>query len=98
EPIALTPPSDPWAGGMGTSAKAIWVKGTCHSPYLVARYARRWPYLLDDGDCIDPSGNRILAIIYYACYQYFASQMQVSTESVRYRNYQSIATQFQQYY
>lgn len=64
--------------------------------WLIVRYARRWPLFVSDTDCINPAPSRILAIIYYACHQYFNSQFQVSTESIRYQNYMAIAQRFQQ--
>ena len=72
-----------------------------HQPcqtWVVARYARKWPHLLDDNECIDPTPNRVHAITYFACAQYFASQFQVNTESIRYRNYQAMAQSFMQMY
>lgn len=108
------PPSDSWyfdksfirpvskstlEGGIWTdqAMKSLWVR-PCSTPWIVARYARKWPAMANEEDCIDPSPNRILAVVFYASYQYFVSQMQVNTESIRYRNYQAIAQQFYQYY
>jgi hypothetical protein len=76
--------------------KAIWIKPPLSWPWVIVRYARKWPQLLDDQACIDPSPNRVQAIIWYACAQYFLSQLQVNTESIRYRNYQQMATNFLQ--
>jgi len=77
--------------------KAIWVQPYQYrTPWLVARYARKWPQLGNEQDCLDPTPNRVQAIIFYACAQYFMSQFQVNTESIRYRNYQSLAQSFLQ--
>jgi len=65
-------------------------------PWVAVRYIRRWGPLVNDSDCINPTPNRVLAIIYFAAAQYFASQFQVSTESIRYQNYIQIGQQFQQ--
>jgi hypothetical protein len=65
-------------------------------PWVAIRYVRRWSPLEDNNDCIDPTPNRIQAIVYYAAAQYFSSQFQVSTESIRYQNYIQIGQQFQQ--
>jgi len=65
-------------------------------PWVIVRYARRWGPLLNDNDCINPTPNRIQAIIFYACSQYFNSQFQVSTESIRYQNYLQISQRFLQ--
>lgn len=64
--------------------------------WLVVRYARRWPFLVNDYDCINPTANRVMAIVFFAAAQYFASQFQVSTESIRYQNYIAIGQRFQQ--
>lgn len=85
----------PW---VDQAYKALWVQGAGKMDWVVARYARKWAPLNDELQCIDPSPNRVLAITYYAAYEYFVSQMQVNTESIRYRNYQSISTQFFNYY
>jgi len=69
----------------------------CQS-WVVARYARKWKHLSDDGDCIDPLPNRVHSIVFFACAQYFISQFQVNTESIRYRNYQAIGQSFMQLY
>jgi len=66
--------------------------------WIIVRYARRWPELKVESDCIGASANRIQAVIYYACAQYFSSQFQVNTESIRYRNYMDISKQFMQMY
>ena len=65
-------------------------------PWVIIRYARRWGPLVSDGDCINPTPNRVQAIIFYACSQYFNSQFQVSTESIRYQNYMQISQRFLQ--
>jgi len=65
-------------------------------PWVAVRYVRRWGPLVNDADCINPTPNRVLAITYFAAAQYFASQFQVSTESIRYQNYIAIGQQFQQ--
>jgi hypothetical protein len=64
--------------------------------WLFVRYARRWPYFNLDTDCINPSPNRVLAILYFAASQYFNSQFQVSAESIRYQNYMAMSQRFQQ--
>jgi hypothetical protein len=65
-------------------------------PWVIIRYARRWGSLTNDSDCINPTPNRIQAIVFYACSQYFNSQFQVSTESIRYQNYLQISQRFLQ--
>lgn len=65
-------------------------------PWVAVRYVRRWGPLTDNNDCINPTPNRVLSIVYYAAAQYFLSQFQVSTESIRYQNYIAIGNQFQQ--
>lgn len=92
--MALTTTTEglPW---IDHSTKSLWLHRG-HYPYAIARYARKWPALNREKDCIDPSPLRVQSIIYYACYKYFSSQLQVNTESIRYRNYIQIATQFYQ--
>lgn len=68
------------------------------SRYLSIRYAQRWPNLVNEQDCINPSGNRIQAIIFYACHEYITSQFEVNSESIRYQNYMGIANRFFQQY
>lgn len=65
-------------------------------PWVLVRYVRRWPPMTEEFDCINPTPSRINAIIFYACSQYFNSQYQVSTESIRYRNYLEISQRFMQ--
>jgi len=78
-----------------TPKKALWLKGYfTQTPWIVVRYARKWPVLKDELSCVDPSPNRITAIVFYAAAQYFISQFQVNVESIRYRNYQAMAQQF----
>lgn len=75
--------------------KAVWLSRYWQQkPWLVARYARKWPPLKGENDCLDPSPNRVSAIVYYAASEYFLSQFQVNTESIRYRNYQALANSF----
>lgn len=65
-------------------------------PWVLVRYVRRWKDMQEEYDCINPTPNRVQAIIFYACSQYFNSQFQVSTESIRYRNYMEISQRFLQ--
>jgi hypothetical protein len=85
---------EPW---VDQTKKGIWLQPFHYQvPWIVVRYARKWPAVNDDQDCLDPTPNRVQAIIFYACAQYFISQLQVNTESIRYRNYQALATNFLQ--
>jgi hypothetical protein len=86
---------EPW---VDSPKKTLQLRYPNCGNYLVVRYARKWQELTDDSDCIDPMPNRINAIIFYACAQYFISNLQVNTESIRYRNYQAIANSFMQLY
>jgi len=91
----ITSDGEPW---LDRTKKAITIQDTPilgRNSWLIVRYARRWPYLVNEYDCINPSPNRVQAIIFYACAQYFQSQHQVSAESIRYTNYIAIANQFQ---
>lgn len=83
---------EPW---VDQPKKAVWLQPYYYRvPWIVVRYARKWQALSDDQQCIDPSPNRVQAVIFYACAQYFMSQFQVNTESIRYRNYQAMAQNF----
>lgn len=66
------------------------------STYLIVKYARRWPSLVNETNSVDPSPSRIQAVVYFACAQFFRSQQEVNSESVRYNNYVSLANQFTQ--
>jgi|SRR5215471_11108358 len=66
--------------------------------YLIIRYAQKWPQLIKDSDCINPSGTRVQAVIFYAAHEYVTSQFEVNSESIRYQNYMGIANRFYQQY
>lgn len=60
--------------------------------YLIIRGARRWGTLEREVDSIEPSPQRIQAVVHFAAASFFNSQLEVNTESIRLRNYQSNAT------
>jgi hypothetical protein len=59
--------------------------------YLVVHYARRWPLLVIETDAIDPSPQRVQAAVHFAAANYFTTQFQVNTESIRSGNYLRMA-------
>lgn len=59
--------------------------------YLIVRYARRWAAMTQEMDSIDPSPNRIQAVIHFAAAGWFMSQFQLNSESIRYSNYIKLA-------
>lgn len=83
---------DPYSIG----ANGLYKQST--SSYLLVRYAQRWPAMVEETDCINPSGNRVQAIIFYAAHEYITSQFEVNSESIRYQNYMGIANRFYQQY
>lgn len=83
---------DPYSIGTNSMYKKSYAS------YLLVRYAQRWPPMVLETDCINPSGNRIQAIIFYAAHEYITSQFEVNSESIRYQNYMGIANRFYQSY
>lgn len=59
--------------------------------YLIVRYARRWAAMTQEMDSIDPSPQRIQAVIHFAAAAWFNSQWQLNSESIRYSNYVKLA-------
>ena len=83
---------DPYAIGASSNYKQSYEK------FLVVRYAEKWPQLQKETDCINPSGTRVNAVIFYAAHEYITSQFEVNSESIRYQNYMGIANRFYQQY
>lgn len=59
--------------------------------YLIVKYARKWPALAIDADDVDIAPLAVQAVVYSAAASYFTSQFQLNTESIRARNWVTMA-------